>query len=144
MKTRKLLRNIDRGGNIVKSSLIERKLNLRNKEGFTLIELLIVIAIIGILAAIAVPVFSQYKARAYDAESKTELHNIFLSCKAYWVDNGPANDCTVATIGTTSYGYTQSTNISVTLSGNENTLSGTATSIQTGITYFLNPSGNIN
>ncbi len=61
-----------------------------NNKGFTLIELLIVIAIIGILAAIAIPQFNQYKARAYDSDVKSNMHNIYLACKAYWADSGSA------------------------------------------------------
>jgi len=87
---------------------------LKNAKGFTLIELLIVIAIIGILAAIAIPQFNQYKARAYDSDSKANLHNIYLACKAYWADNGSAASCSSTLATGTSYGYLQSTNVSIT------------------------------
>ncbi len=84
---------------------------IRNAKGFTLIELLIVIAIIGILAAIAIPQFNQYKARAYDSDVKSNIHNIYLACKAYWADSGSGVSCTTTIALLTTYGYIQSQDV---------------------------------
>jgi type IV pilus assembly protein PilA len=57
------------------------------KKGFTLIELLIVVVIIGILAAIAIPKFASTKQKAYTASMKTDLRNLVTAEEAYFSDN---------------------------------------------------------
>jgi len=59
---------------------------MRKNEGFTLIELMIVIAIIGILAAIAIPQFSAYRQRSYNAAAESDLRNAATAQEAYYVD----------------------------------------------------------
>ena len=97
-----------------------------HNKGFTLIELLIVIGIIGVLAAIAIPRFNQYKARAYDSDVKANIHNIYLACKAYWTDSGSGQSCTQATALLTAYGYLQSAAVSIGVSLDETSWVGTA------------------
>ena len=60
---------------------------MRNAKGFTLIELLIVVVIIGILAAIAIPRFSSTKEKAFDSAAKSDLRNSMSAQEAYFADN---------------------------------------------------------
>ncbi|HSY82681.1 MAG TPA: prepilin-type N-terminal cleavage/methylation domain-containing protein [Gemmatimonadaceae bacterium] len=57
---------------------------MARKRGFTLIELLIVVVIIGILAAIAIPKFASTKQKAYTASMKTDLRNLVTAQEAYF------------------------------------------------------------
>jgi type IV pilus assembly protein PilA len=87
----------------------------KNTSGFTLIELLIVIAIIGILSAIAIPQFNQYKVRGYDAHSKQALKDMHLLCNAYWLDTDALQGCDLPKIKETTYGFNQNADVVATL-----------------------------
>jgi prepilin-type N-terminal cleavage/methylation domain-containing protein len=78
-----------------------------NRKGFTLIELLIVVVIIGILAAVAIPKFSNTKEKAFVASMKSDLKNLVSAQESYYADKSQYGD--LAAVGTaTTYGYTPS------------------------------------
>jgi type IV pilus assembly protein PilA len=59
---------------------------INNSKGFTLIELLIVVAIIGILSAIAIPQFAVYRAKAYNSAAHSDLRTIKAHMEYYFAD----------------------------------------------------------
>src|SRR5690242_29682 len=66
--------------------LVKRDM-LKQRKGFTLIELLIVVVIIGILAAIAIPKFANTKQKAYITAMKSDLRNLVTAEEAYFSDS---------------------------------------------------------
>ena len=86
-----------------------------NRKGFTLIELLIVVVIIGILAAIAIPKFANTKEKAYLATMKSDLRNLATAQEAYASDNnGDYIPAGTATVGVGAWnGYAPSSGVTV-------------------------------
>ena len=92
------------------------RISKRVEGGFTLIDLMIVIAIIGILAAIASPQFSAYRQRAYIAALESDEHSFANAQEAYYTDNDTYCS-TSATLMQATYGARKSDNTTVAITG---------------------------
>ena len=115
-----------------------------NIKGFTLIELLVVISVIGVLSAVAIPQFSQYKNRAYNANTKSDLHHLYLACKAYWLDNASNDQCTVNKVAEETYGLVQTENVDLNVATNtEDEFFATGIHSSTNTCYSINSTGHI-
>jgi type IV pilus assembly protein PilA len=93
---------------------------MQNKKGFTLIELLIVVVIIGILAAIAIPKFSATREKAYFAAMKSDLKNLASQQEIYY------SDAYSYTTSTVSLAFTNSDGVTVAILASSTGWSGTA------------------
>jgi type IV pilus assembly protein PilA len=111
------------------------------QKGFTLIELMIVIAIIGILAAIAIPQFVAYRQKGYNTQAKGELKSFYTACQAYFADIPTATgNCTTTRVAAS---FQPSGAVTITSSGGAK-MDGTTAAHSAGTTtYTIGTSGNI-
>ena len=118
---------------------------LRNSKGFTLIELLIVVVIIGILAAIAIPKFANTKEKAYVSAMKSDLRNLAAAQEAYFAD------FLSYSTATTALDYNSSNQVTIAINGSSGPTGWAATATHSGVAdtdsdvceiyYGLSPGG---
>lgn len=119
------------------------KLNkMKDQKGFTLIELMIVIAIIGILAAIAIPQFAAYRKRGYNASVQADLKNLATVQEAYFTDTYTYTT-TVGNLQNATYGnYVTSDGVVLTIpAANKTTFTAVAYHLGGDITYTIKSGG---
>ena len=116
------------------------RLRRKKEKGFTLIELMIVIAIIGILAAIAIPQFAAYRTRSYNSSAQSDVRNLATAEEAYYVDNSRYTGNWQQLTGA-SFGFFQSTGVNISAAGTGSNFDITAFHTSGNRTYTLSGPG---
>ena len=110
-------------------------------SGFTLIELLFVIAIIGVLAAIAIPYLRSYMQQGYNSSAMSDLKNAYTAAQLYFSDH-PSG--TVDQTGLQKYGFRSTADVNLTVvDGSEGGFNLSASHQGSGKTYSIDSAGTI-
>ncbi|NHQ85710.1 prepilin-type N-terminal cleavage/methylation domain-containing protein [Iodobacter sp. HSC-16F04] len=107
---------------------------MRNPHGFTLIEVMVTIAIVGILAAIAIPQYTDYVTRSRLVEAQSKLSDTRVRLEQFFVNNRTyvGFTCTQAAVGNENFGITCTTQ-----TANTFTITATGTNKMTGFSFTL-------
>lgn len=93
-------------------SRITKRMQVGGEGGFTLIELLVVIIIIGILAAIAIPMYLSQRTKGYNATAESDLRNAAVAQESWFTDHGEYTSL-LAELESTAGGYRHSATITL-------------------------------
>ncbi|NMC90880.1 MAG: prepilin-type N-terminal cleavage/methylation domain-containing protein [Smithella sp.] len=142
-RTKKAVVKIEAGivvaENIIK---IQTRGRTMNKKGFTLIELMIVVAIIGILAAIAIPQFSAYRIKSFNTKAKTELKGAYTACQVYFSTESGATSCGIG--GMQAQKFFNSNDVTIAINDPDmNNWTATAKHDAGNVTYTIDKNGKI-